>query len=249
MSAFEITALIKAQRKLWSGDIIGLQVDGLGLLAAPYFNGEPIPEFNESVSHLRISSGKKFSTADYRRCMFRVENDVGLVRVISFLMNCHARKTDLYPHYPIISFTRFSFLNPYTLSLPSWRTSLQKSPIVFGSVVRLSHYPSHLLLSAGAGIEDLEYEEPLTLRGVQLLSADSLNSDDLAHKWIIYPRYQLRDEGDPINRNDYVTIRNVKYKDLHLTSFVVRDFEVNGGSTLFHALTFFVFCLPFGCCN
>lgn len=62
-----------------SGDIIGMQVDALGLMCTPAAS-EPIPEKEEYVSHLRISSShKKSSTADYRRCMFKIENDSGEV--------------------------------------------------------------------------------------------------------------------------------------------------------------------------
>lgn len=62
-----------------SGDIIGMQVDALGLMCTPAAS-EPIPEKEECVSHLRISSShKKSSTADYRRCMFKIENDSGEV--------------------------------------------------------------------------------------------------------------------------------------------------------------------------
>jgi hypothetical protein len=64
---------------LVSGDIIGFQVDGLGLLCTPSF-AEPIPENEERVSHLRISTvHKRPTTADYRRCMFSIENDSGEV--------------------------------------------------------------------------------------------------------------------------------------------------------------------------
>jgi hypothetical protein len=64
---------------LLSGDMIGFQVDTLGLLCTPSTH-EPIPEKEELVSHLRIcTSQKKPSTADYRRCMFTIENDSGQV--------------------------------------------------------------------------------------------------------------------------------------------------------------------------
>jgi len=64
-----------------SGDIIGMQVDTLGLMCIPAAR-EPIPEKEEHVSHLRIdTSHKKSSNADYRRCMFKVENDSGEVRI------------------------------------------------------------------------------------------------------------------------------------------------------------------------
>ena len=66
---------------LVSGDIIGFQIDTLGLLCTPSQN-EPIPEQEEQVSHLRISTThKKAATADYRRCMFKIENDTGDVRL------------------------------------------------------------------------------------------------------------------------------------------------------------------------
>ena len=62
-----------------SGDVIGMQVDALGLMCIPA-SSEPIAEKEEQVSHLRIdTSHKKSSNADYRRCMFKVENDSGEV--------------------------------------------------------------------------------------------------------------------------------------------------------------------------
>jgi len=62
-----------------SGDIIGMQIDSLGLMCTPSAT-EPIPEKEEHVSHLRISTSyKKTSNADYRRCMFKIENDSGEV--------------------------------------------------------------------------------------------------------------------------------------------------------------------------
>lgn len=63
---------------LLSGDIIGFQVEALGLLSTPS-STEPIPEREEVISHLRISKDKKISTADFRRCMFKIENDIGQV--------------------------------------------------------------------------------------------------------------------------------------------------------------------------
>eukprot|EP00601_Ochromonadales_sp_CCMP2298_P009265 CAMPEP_0173205502 /NCGR_PEP_ID=MMETSP1141-20130122/20786_1 /TAXON_ID=483371 /ORGANISM="non described non described, Strain CCMP2298" /LENGTH=93 /DNA_ID=CAMNT_0014131429 /DNA_START=51 /DNA_END=329 /DNA_ORIENTATION=- len=57
---------------LTSGDLIGLQVDSLGLLSIPSAN-EPIPESEEPISHLRVSHQ---SAPDYRRCMFKIENDI-----------------------------------------------------------------------------------------------------------------------------------------------------------------------------
>ena len=64
---------------LVSGDVIGFQVDTLGLLCTSSAN-EPIPENEDRVSHLRVcTTHKKPSTADYRRCMFKIENDSGEV--------------------------------------------------------------------------------------------------------------------------------------------------------------------------
>ena len=62
-----------------SGDIIGMQIDSLGLMCTPCAT-EPITEKEEHVSHLRISTSyKKATNADYRRCMFKIENDSGEV--------------------------------------------------------------------------------------------------------------------------------------------------------------------------
>jgi hypothetical protein len=68
---------------LTSGDLIGLQVDSLGLLSIPSANAEPIPESEEPISHLRVSRSSKWSVADYRRSMFKIENEMPSVRNIS----------------------------------------------------------------------------------------------------------------------------------------------------------------------
>ncbi len=49
--------------------------------------------------------------------------------------------------------------------------------------------------------------------------------DDLsvAHKWIIQPRYKLRNENDPVRVNDHVVFRNAQYKNLIITSFKVQN--------------------------
>lgn len=64
-----------------SRDIISLQIDSLGILATPSFH-EPLPERDEVVSHLRlIPIPSDFSAMDFTRCMFRVETEMGQVRV------------------------------------------------------------------------------------------------------------------------------------------------------------------------
>ena len=63
------------------------------------------------------------------------------------------------------------------------------------------------------------------LRCIFLNSVESLPTDSLVHKWIVGPRYKLREEGDPVRHNDYVVLRNAQYKQLYLTSFPVRRLD------------------------
>ncbi|KAJ1403647.1 hypothetical protein B484DRAFT_424270, partial [Ochromonadaceae sp. CCMP2298] len=153
---------------LTSGDLIGLQVDSLGLLSNPS-NNEPIPESEEPVSHLRVSRSSKWSAADYRRCMFKIENEIPL------------------------------------------------SPIHFGSAVQISHYPSGLFVVASS-LVDAEYTES-RLQCVSLTPPAAISLEMVGHKWIVCPKYKLREEGDPVRSGDYVTLRSALYKNLHLTSF------------------------------
>jgi len=94
---------------------------------------------------------------------------------------------------------------------------------VFGSTVKISHYPTGLVV-VGSSVVDEGYKES-KLRCVFLNSVESLPTDSLVHKWIVGPRYKLREEGDPVRHNDYVVLRNAQYKQLYLTSFPVRRLD------------------------
>ncbi len=74
MSAQKIDAKI-----LLSGDYVGFQVDSLGFLATSS-GFEPIPEREESVSHLRVCNTPNILEADANRCMFRIDSE-GLVGI------------------------------------------------------------------------------------------------------------------------------------------------------------------------
>ncbi len=67
---------------LFSGDIVGFQVDSIGFLATPSAF-EPIPEKEETVSHMRICSAPSILEADANRCMFRMDSDGGQVETIN----------------------------------------------------------------------------------------------------------------------------------------------------------------------
>jgi hypothetical protein len=60
-------------------DIVSFQIDAVGVLATPSWN-EPIPEREETVSHLRaIPCPVDLSALDFTRCMFRIDTDAGQV--------------------------------------------------------------------------------------------------------------------------------------------------------------------------
>eukprot|EP00981_Chlorochromonas_danica_P008725 scaffold2297_cov153-Ochromonas_danica.AAC.8 len=59
-------------------DVIAVEVDSLGVLAIPSSN-EPLPEQEETISHLRVANVSEMGIQDYTRCMFRVETDSGQV--------------------------------------------------------------------------------------------------------------------------------------------------------------------------
>lgn len=60
-------------------DVIGLQIDALGMLTTPS-DFEPIPEYDEKITQLRITDYPDLVRMDFSRCMFRVETEVGQVR-------------------------------------------------------------------------------------------------------------------------------------------------------------------------
>lgn len=93
----------------------------------------------------------------------------------------------------------------------------QRSNILFGSSVKLSHHPTGLAV-IGSTVEDDGYNDG-KLRCVFLTAAPNIPLDSLVHKWIVTPRYKLREEGDPVRHNDYVILRNAQYKHLCLSSF------------------------------
>lgn len=69
---------LRDDKVLLSGDIVGFNVDSLGYLATPS-DLEPIPEKEETVSHLRVASASSILAVDSTRCMFRIDSDVGQV--------------------------------------------------------------------------------------------------------------------------------------------------------------------------
>jgi hypothetical protein len=88
---------------------------------------------------------------------------------------------------------------------------------LFGSSVKLSHHPTGLAIIAST-VEDDGHKDG-KLRCVFLSATADIPPDSLVHKWIITPRYKLREEGDPVRHSDYVILRNAQYKHLCLTSF------------------------------
>lgn len=61
--------------EIYSGDIVGLLIDGVGFLATPSVD-EPIPEKSEAISHTRIIRGDETIEPDSQRCLFKIESDV-----------------------------------------------------------------------------------------------------------------------------------------------------------------------------
>jgi hypothetical protein len=92
--------------------------------------------------------------------------------------------------------------------------------------VKISHHPTGLTIIASAD-EDTGYKEG-KLKCAYLSTPENIPQDSLVHKWIITPRYKLREEGDPVRHNDYVVLRNAQYKYLCLTSFPVKRMVVPG---------------------
>jgi hypothetical protein len=100
----------------------------------------------------------------------------------------------------------------------------QKNEIYFGSTVKLIHLPSELTV-VGRRVVDEQYRPESTSVGSQqlltLVLRKSLQGEDnLAHKWIVLPRYKLRQEGEVMRVKDHVVLRNAQYKDLAISSFV-----------------------------
>ena len=71
---------LRDDKVLLSGDIVGFNVDSIGYLSTPS-DLEPIPEREEAVTHLRVSSAPNILTVDSSRCMFRIDSDVGQVSI------------------------------------------------------------------------------------------------------------------------------------------------------------------------
>lgn len=70
---------LRDEKVLLSGDTVGFNVDSMGFLATPS-DLEPIPEREETVTHLRVAAAPNILVVDANRCMFRIESDVGQVR-------------------------------------------------------------------------------------------------------------------------------------------------------------------------
>ncbi len=63
---------------LRSRDIISFFVDSVGFLGIPS-NNEPTPEYEETVTHLRVLPATSIDKIDHTRCMFRIETGHGQV--------------------------------------------------------------------------------------------------------------------------------------------------------------------------
>jgi hypothetical protein len=83
--------------------------------------------------------------------------------------------------------------------------------------VKLTHFPSDFILVASNTV-DRGYKGESELKCIYLRGSLD-DEEDLAHKWIISPRYKLREEGDAVRTNDFIILRNAQYKHLCLTSF------------------------------
>lgn len=93
---------------------------------------------------------------------------------------------------------------------------------MFGSTIKISHHPTGLIVVASTSEDDGYKDSASKLKCVFLSTIDNILSDSLVHKWIIAPRYKLREEGDPVRHNDYVILRNAQHKQLFLTSFPIK---------------------------
>lgn len=96
-------------------------------------------------------------------------------------------------------------------------------------MISLIHVPSELTVVASEHIDSGYVDEfgDSTLQSVYLRrSLEGMG--ELAHKWIITPRYKLRSDADPVRNNDYLILKNAQFKNLALTSFKVdADAEVD----------------------
>ena len=72
--------------------------------------------------------------------------------------------------------------------------------------------------------KDIGYDDEVKPCNIYLKK--QLDSEfDISHKWIIMPRYKLRNEGDPVRNNDHIILRNAQHKHLVITSFTVSEEE------------------------
>jgi hypothetical protein len=185
---------------LLSGDLVGFQIEMLGYMCTPS-TFEPIPEYEEVVSHLRVSAAhKKSSTADYRRCMFKIENNDTEVSIFCSVY---------------VDFT-LCFVTLRRCSV----VFVQASNIVFGQNVKISHYPSGAYLVASQAI-DTGYAAEAKLRCVFLRSPKDIQPESFTHMWTILPKYKLREEGDAVRHNDYLVLRSAAHKHLYIAGFPV----------------------------
>lgn len=126
-------------RILWSGDIVGILMDS-GIMSFPSYN-EPIPEKEELVSHLRVSRDTSFQSVDFRRCMFRIQNDIGLVRPRKKIINLRTTFHEL-----MIDRILFQFNRKISASL----LHLCVCQIAFGYIFRINrHLDASAIRTAG----------------------------------------------------------------------------------------------------
>jgi hypothetical protein len=87
-------------------------------------------------------------------------------------------------------------------------------------VVQLIHTPSEFYV-IGTSEKDNGYDEEVKPCNIYLRR--ELEEFSISHKWIIMPRYRLRNEGDPVRCNDHIILRNAQHKHLVITSFPVPE--------------------------
>ena len=85
--------------------------------------------------------------------------------------------------------------------------------VVFGSVVRLIQEPTKCTVVA-SGLEDTGSESSF---GCVCLRRSLSSHDDLAAQWLLTSRYKLRSEGDAVQTDDFIILKNARYRNRHLT--------------------------------
>lgn len=127
---------------------------------------------------------------------------------------------------------------------------MKSEKLKYGSIIRLVHEPSGLHVVAGqstqgsgaiaspSAFEDTPTPILFGKATAKAKSSDSVpvllqkapsSADIAASQWIVTSRYRLRTEGDFVQSNDFIVLRNVRYKSKQLTS-------IRSGSLNFDAL-------------